>query len=81
MIKNNQKVLAPDVSTFNTEKKTILWTDEMVEVFTQIYSSNYSARCVQEFEKKYKIEFPRTCYWEYNDRLNEFRSVIDKIHE
>ena len=33
------------------------WTDEMVEVFTQIYSSNYSARCVQKFEKKYKIEF------------------------
>lgn len=33
------------------------WTDEMVEVFTQIYSSNYSPRCVQKFEKKYKIEF------------------------
>ena len=29
------------------------WTDEMVEVFTQIYSSNYSAGCVQKFEKKY----------------------------
>jgi hypothetical protein len=81
MIKNNQKVLAPDVSTFNTEKKTILWNDEMVEVFAHIFSGNYKHPTIPKFEKKYKIEFPRTCYWEYNDRLNEFRSVIDKIHE
>ena len=33
------------------------WTDEMVEVFTQLYSSNFNASCVQEFESKYKVEF------------------------
>ena len=58
------------------------WTDEMVEVFTQIYSSNYSARCVQKFEKKYKIEFKYSDFAgrKFNEKVDNFRSVIHKMY-
>ena len=59
------------------------WTDEMVEVFTQVYSSNFSAGCVKEFEKKYKVEF------NYDDfvgkrakqKMGKFKNVIRKMYK
>ena len=58
------------------------WTDEMVEVFTQIYSSNYSAGCVQKFEKKYRVEFKYSDFAgkKFDEKLENFRSVIHKMH-
>lgn len=59
------------------------WTDEMVEVFTQIYSSNLSASCVQEFEKKYKVEFKYEDFVgkKINQKMVNFKNVIHKMYK
>jgi hypothetical protein len=36
-------------------KKT--YTEKELEVFTQLYSSNFEARCVQEYEDEHFIDF------------------------
>ena len=59
------------------------WTDEMVEVFTQIYSSNFSAGCVQEFEKKYKVEFSYEDFAgkKMKQKMESFKNVIRKMYK
>tara|TARA_R110001606_G_scaffold394920_1_gene566316 strand:+ start:713 stop:1027 length:315 start_codon:yes stop_codon:yes gene_type:complete len=59
------------------------WTDEMVEVFTQIYSSNYSAGCVRKFEEKYKVELNYSDFAgrKFNEKLENFRSIVRKYIE
>jgi len=59
------------------------WTDEMVEVFTQLYSSNFNASCVQEFESKYKVEFKYKDFAgkKINDKMESFKNVIHKMYE
>lgn len=59
------------------------WTDEMVEVFTQIYSSNYSAGCVRKFEKKYKVELKYSDFAgrKFDEKLENFRSIVRKYIE
>ena len=53
------------------------WTDEIVKVFTQVYSSNFSAGCVQEFEKKYKDFVGR----KINQKMEIFKNVIRKMYK
>ncbi len=36
---------------------TITYTEQELEVFTQLYSSNFEAKCVQEFKQEYLIDF------------------------
>tara|TARA_R100000278_G_C5444744_1_gene155023 strand:- start:679 stop:888 length:210 start_codon:yes stop_codon:yes gene_type:complete len=36
---------------------TITYTEQQLEVFTQLYSSNFEAKCVQEFEQENSIHF------------------------
>lgn len=36
---------------------TITYTEQELEVFTQLYSSNFEAKCVQEFEQEHLIDF------------------------
>jgi len=59
------------------------WTDEMVEVFTQIYSSNFEAKCVQEFESKYKVRFNYKDFHgkKLNQKMESFKNVIHKMYE
>ncbi len=59
------------------------WTDEMVEVFTQVYSSNFSAGCVQEFEKKYKVEFKYEDFAgkKMKEKMGNFKNVIRKMYK
>jgi|TARA_B100001093_G_scaffold519811_1_gene610660 hypothetical protein len=59
------------------------WTNEMVEVFTQVYSSNYNASCVQEFEKKYKVEFKYKDFAgkKIKQKMVNFENVIRKMYE
>jgi hypothetical protein len=58
------------------------WTDEMVEVFTQVYSSNFSAGCVREFEKKYKVKFNYDDFVgkKMNEKMGNFKYVIRKMY-
>lgn len=59
------------------------WTDEIVKVFTQVYSSNFSAGCVQEFEKKYKVEFRYKDFVgkKINQKMEIFKNVIRKMYK
>ena len=60
----------------------MIWTDETVEVFTQLYSGNFSASSVQEFESKYNVKFEYDSFGKkLNEKMESFKNVIHKMYE
>ena len=61
----------------------MIWTDETVEVFTQLYSGNFNSTRVQEFESKYKVSFSYEDFVgkKLNQKMDNFKNVIHKMYE
>ena len=61
----------------------MIWTDETVEVFTQLYSSNFEAKCVQVFESKYNMEFKYEDFAgkKLPEKMESFKNTIHKMYD
>jgi phage-related protein len=61
----------------------MIWTDEIVEVFTHLYSGDFNSPRVQEFESKHEVEFNYEDFHgkEIKEKMDSFKSVIHKMYE
>lgn len=61
----------------------MIWTDETVEVFTQLYSSNFYSKIVNDFEEKYKVQFNFDDFHgkKLSEKMVSFKNVIHKMYE
>lgn len=61
----------------------MIWTDETVEVFTQVYSGNFNSTRVQEFESKYNVELNYKDFHGKNviQKMDIFKDVIQKMYD
>jgi predicted CopG family antitoxin len=59
------------------------WTDETVIVFTQLYSSNFYSKAVNDFEEKYNVQFNFDDFHgkKLKEKLESFKNVIHKMYE
>jgi hypothetical protein len=59
----------------------MVWTDETVEVFTQLYSSNFYSKTVNDFEEKYKVQFNFDDFHgkKLKEKMENFKNVIHEM--